>query len=149
MPLGLSGAGRLPAIDLEHTRSKGALSSSCYALRTYRRRSNTGWNAGENHPIGMALQLLLSIPLKKRACPVCKYPRWLPASQSITPNPFSLLRRKTSPQHTLRGGSLLFVTAKSRQKPCDTLTLAKSPLLPVFFDGRAHTHRTVGDSWLF
>ena len=148
MPLGLSGAGRLPAINIEHICSKGALWSSCSALRHYRRRRYPSWVVGENHPIAMAMQLHKHKPLIHGYCPVCHHPRWLLTCQSITPNP-NHPRWNTSPQHTLRGGSLLFVTAKSRQKPCDTLTLAKSPLLPVFFDGRAHTHRTVGDSWLF
>ena len=138
MPLGPSGAGRLPAINREHKSRKGALWSSCCALRHYRRRRYTGKDAGSNHPTGMALQLLLSILLKKRACPVCKYPRWLPASQSITPTP-NHPRWNTSPQIPLRGSSLLFVTAKSRQKPCDTLTLAKSLLIARFFR-RPGTH---------
>ena len=88
MPLGLSGAGRLPAIGEEHTRCEGAMSSSCCALRTYRRRRYTGWNVGRIHPTRMALQLHKYKPLIHGYCPVCKHPRWLPASQSITSNPF-------------------------------------------------------------
>ena len=139
MPLGLSGAGRLPAINIEHTRSNGALWSSCCALRNNRRRRYPGWNAGSILSTGMALQLHKCKSLVHGYCPVCKHPRWLSASQSITLNPFSLLRRKASPQHTLRGASLLFVSAKSRQKPCDTLTLAKSPLDCPFFSTAGHT----------
>jgi len=138
MPLGLSGAGRLPAIDLEHMRSNGALSSSCCALRTFRRRRYTGWNAGSILSTGMALQLHKYKPLIHGYCPVCHHPRWLPASQSITSNP-NTPAKNTTPQHPLRGSSLLFVSAKSRQKPCDTLTLAKSLLIARFFR-RPGTH---------
>ena len=139
----LSGAGRLPAINREHKSRKGALWSSCCALRTFRRRRYTGWNAGSILSTGMALQLHKCKSLVHGYCPVCKNPRWLPASQSITPTP-NHPRWNTSPQIPLRGASLLFVSAKSRQKPCDTLTLAKSPLIARFFR-RPGTHSP--DSW--
>ena len=45
--------------------------------------------------------------------------------------PIPHLTKKVFPQQPLRGSSLLFVSAKSRQKPCDTLTLAKSLYLSI------------------
>ena len=116
MPLGLSGAGRMPAIGVEHTRCEGALSSSCCALRTYRRRRYPSWNAGSIHLTGMALQLHKYNPLSTRYRPVCYHPRWLSARQSITHNQFLLSCEGTFLRNTRCGEGIGFSNSQLLEK---------------------------------
>ena len=65
-------------------------------------------------------------------------PTWLSASQSITLNPFSLLRRKASPQHTLRGASYFLLRQKVGKNHA-TRSLWQNPLYCPFFSTAGHT----------